>query len=242
MLETRMFDLTQTCHGFYFRAFVPGKKGKPKEVDDAPGFAEAEDRFVQRVQEVLRGRPDLLHILGCLEHGLEVRLHSGSGFHGEENEVYFFGSVESDGDQIILEISIEEVLLGARNGHEALDVVVHELVHVLDHLDEPMGMLPFMEESERSDFIRLREDERVKIQQGQSCLDPYALTNDMEFLAVAVETYFARPYQLATTSHKLYQHIDRYFQVDPEEDAITMAEVKPVASAPPTRLGRKGPR
>lgn len=234
-----MFDLSQTCHGFYFRAYVPGKDGNPVEVDDAPGFAEAEERFVLRVQEVLRGRPDLLHILSCLENGLEVRLHSGSGFVEEENETYFFGSVESDGDQLILEISIEEVLLGARAGHEALDVVVHELAHVLDHLEEPIGFLPFLDPADRAEFQGLRADEIVKIEAGQSCLDRYALTNDMEFLAVAVETYFARPYQLATTSHKLYQHIDRYFQVDPQEDAITMAEVKPVKIPKPRRLGKE---
>jgi|GEM_PF-3146910 len=222
-----MIDLDQACHGFYFRAYVPDAQGFPQEVDDAPGFKEAEDAFVSRVQEVLRGRPDLLHILGCLENGLEVRLHSGSGFADEDEEEYFFGSVTLDGDQLVLEISTEEVLLGARGGHEVLDVVVHELTHVLDHLDEPLGMLPFLDPEERREFVRLRTDEREKIEAGASCLDPYALKNDMEFIAVTVETYFARPYQLATTSPKLYQHIDRYFQVDPQEDAITMA-VRPV--------------
>ena len=98
-------------------------------------------------------------------------------------------------------------------------------------------MLPFIETSEQRDFSRLRSRERVKIQDGASCLDRYALTNDMEFLAVAVETYFARPYELATTSPKLYQHIDRYFQVDPEEDAITMAQIRPVRTPSPRKIG-----
>ncbi|MCO4772245.1 MAG: zinc-dependent peptidase [Deltaproteobacteria bacterium] len=226
-----MFDLTDTCNGFFFRCYVPDGAGLPIEVDDAPGFAEAEEAFIARVQEVLRGRPDLLELLSCLENGLEVRLHCGSGFVDEENETYFFGSVQSDGEQLVLEISTEEVLLGARAGHEALDVVVHELTHVLDHMQEPTGMLPFMEREEQREFVRLRARELEKLADGASCLDPYALTNDMEFLAVAVETFFARPYELATTSPKLFQSIDRYFQVDPQEDAITMAAVRPVASA-----------
>ena len=236
-----MFDLTQTCHGFFFRSYVPGKNGMPVEVDEAQGCQEAEEAFVLRVQEVLRGRPDLLQILGCLDNGLEVRLHSGSGFVHEDDEVYFFGSVQADGDQLVLEISTDEVLLGARAGHEVLDVVVHELTHVLDHLEEPRGMLPFIDPAEQRDFVQLRERERLKIKDGASCLDKYALINDMEFLAVAVETFFARPYELATTSHKLYQHIDRYFQVDPEEDAITMAQVRPVKIPLPRKLGGDDP-
>lgn len=223
-----MFDLTATAHGFIFTCWVPDEDGVPEEVDDAPGFAEAQDAFIARVQEVFRGRPDLLRIISFLDEGLEVRLHCGRGFVDEDSEVYFFGSVQDEDGQLILEISTEEVLLGARAGHEALDVVVHELVHVLDHLDDPQGMLPFMEPDERREWVRLRDHEREKIEDGASALDKYALTNDMEFLAVAVETFFARPQALAISSPKLFQLIDRYFQVEPEEDAITMAAVAPV--------------
>ncbi len=218
-----------TCYGFFFRAFVPDEHGVPVEVEDAPGFAEAEEAFVARVQEVLRGRPDLLEILSCVEGGLEVRLHCGSGFVDEDSEVYFFGSVQNEDEQLVLEISTDEVLLGARAGHEVLDVVVHELTHVLDHLQDPPGILPFMDREEIRELVRLREIELEKIDEGASCLDPYAKTNDMEFIAVAAETYFARPYELATTSPKLFQLLDRYFQVDPSEDAITMAAIKPVS-------------
>lgn len=210
-----LFDLTATCLGFYFLAFVPDGTGRPREVEDAPDFAEARDRFLQRVRDVLAGRTDLLDALNCLNEGLEVRLHCGPGFFDEEGQSYFYGRVTREVDTLVLELATDEVLGGVRPGHEALDVVVHELTHVLDMMDEPLGQLPFQTTEQRASFARLRERERQAMADGSSALDAYALTDDKEFLAVAVETFFAKSAALAESSPALWGYLNDYFLVDP---------------------------
>ncbi len=206
-----MLSVAEACQGFYFRCFVPGADGTPVETTDGEGFQAASETFLERLRHMLRGRHDLLDTLGCLENGLEVRLHCGRGFWDEDNHVYFYGRVSPMGDQVVLEIATDEVLQGAREGNEALDVVIHELTHVLDLLEAPPGMLPFWSEAEEMRFRELREAEIGRLETGRSCLDPYALNNEVEFLAVAVETFFARPQVFAAGSLELNALFTEYF-------------------------------
>ncbi len=199
------------CLGFYFRCFVPGARGRPVEAPFGSEFDAASDRFLERLRHMLRGRPDLLDKLGCLEFELEVQLHCGRGFYDEEDHTYFYGRVDPAGEHIVLQIATDEVLGGTREGNEALDVVIHELTHVLDLLEEPPGMLPFWDEASAVRFIELRDVEIVEIEQGRSRLDPYALNNEVEFLAVAVETYFAAEASFRTDCPEIAGLFDNYF-------------------------------
>lgn len=211
-----MVVFSERCLGFCFRCFVAGPDGQPVEASDGADFHEASERFLERVRYMLRGRPDLLDGLGCLEQELEVQLHCGEGFYDEDDHVYFYGRVEPVGDHIVLQIATDEVLGGTRAGNEALDVVVHELTHVLDLLEEPPGVLPFWDAASIERFVELRDAEVAALEAGRSVLDPYALINEVEFLAVAVETYFAASARFREACPELAWLFDGYFRLGPD--------------------------
>ncbi len=230
MVKRLMYDLDKSCQGFTFQAMVPGPDGRAVPTSDAAGFAQAEDTFIEKLNWMLRGRPDLVELLSCLDHALDVRIHCGTGFFDEEGHVYFYGRVTHTGDGLVLEIATDEVLEGGRDGHAVLDVVIHEITHVLDMIDddEGDGLLPWWGPDEREQYVRLREAEKESIADGTSAIDDYALTSDMEFLAVTVETFFVLPAELRKTSPGLYDLLAAYFLVDSQAEAATLAMLSPV--------------
>ena len=222
-------ELSETCQGFVFSAFRAGPGGRPVATPETAETRAAEDIFLQKVNWMLRGRPDLLDMLGCIEGSLEVHLHYGTGFFDEADHGYFYGRVTEDGDSVVLAVATDEILEGGRTGHEVLDVVIHEVTHVLDLLDDrPMGDLPGWDEEERGWFEELRAQEREALEQGRSAMDAYALTDDREFLAVLVETFFVLPEELRKTSPALFALMHAYFNVDPVAEAATMPLLRPV--------------
>jgi Mlc titration factor MtfA (ptsG expression regulator) len=68
--------------------------------------------------------------------------------------------------------------------------------------------LPWLKEVKR---------EMNKIKTAKSDIDPYALTNDAEFLAVVSEYFFDNPEKLKQRHPKLYQYLSEIFQQDPEK-------------------------
>lgn len=212
--------MPEQCEGFYFRHFdADPATGKPVETSENPHFLEAEDVLMERVRNMFKGRPDLLQKISCLENGLEVRLYEGTGFVDFEDNVYFYGRATLNGDLFVLELATEEILRGGVGAHEALDVVIHEIAHILDFLSGSVtgkdGLLPGWSAEEIEQYVYTRERERRKIRQGASAIQRYALTDDSEFLAVCIETFFARPVALRQTSPELYDLMRTYFRQDP---------------------------
>jgi MtfA peptidase len=106
---------------------------------------------------------------------------------------------------------------------DAFHVGLHEFAHLLDversHFDGiPIGF--GLAQSE--DWIALRDREMEAIRNGHSILDDYAAHDPVEFLPVAVETFFEQPLDLRAEHPKLYQMLAHYFGQDPatwdEED------------------------
>jgi Mlc titration factor MtfA (ptsG expression regulator) len=48
-------------------------------------------------------------------------------------------------------------------------------------------------------------------------LDPYGATNPAEFFAVATESFFEQPYELAARHPQLYAEFQAYYRVDPRD-------------------------
>ncbi|MGE0200185.1 MAG: zinc-dependent peptidase [Candidatus Melainabacteria bacterium] len=217
----------EACEGFIFRYFVPGEAGETLEVDasEGPHFSETEEKIFQRIRSVLVNRQDLLGLLGCLPNGLEIHLYQTTGrvgFRDHENEIYFFGRTTNDGDSTIMEFATDEVLHGGTGDHDVLDVVVHEMVHVLDFFNgyDEEGLLPGLSGIQRERFEAERLEEMKKIITGQSPLDKYALRDHAEFLAVLVETFFVKPVPLRHSNPVLYELLTEYFRLDPASTHI----------------------
>ncbi|CAN5375129.1 zinc-dependent peptidase [soil metagenome] len=129
---------------------------------------------------------------------------------------------EAWGDGRVI-LAWDHVLLGARNFGDGENVVLHEFAHLLDHESGSPNGAPYLgsASSYRSwaevlsrEFSRLQADAMMH---NESLLDHYGATDPAEFFAVATETFFEKPAQMAKHLPALYEELKKYYRVDPRE-------------------------
>jgi Mlc titration factor MtfA (ptsG expression regulator) len=129
---------------------------------------------------------------------------------------------ESWGDGRVV-LSWDHVRRGAHDWTDGQNVVLHEFAHQLDSESGSNNGAPYLgsKSSYRSwsevlsrDFANLRADAMF---QQHSVLDHYGATSPAEFFAVATETFFEKPYQLAERHPALFSEFEKYYRVDPRE-------------------------
>ncbi|MDX1440064.1 MAG: M90 family metallopeptidase [Rubricoccaceae bacterium] len=99
---------------------------------------------------------------------------------------------------------------------DGLNVVLHELAHVLDFQGSgPPGLPALLDPSSATAWKTLVDHEMEKVRNGQSILRNYAATNRAELFAVAVEQFFERPRQLKDRHKELFDALVVMFNFDP---------------------------
>lgn len=120
-------------------------------------------------------------------------------------------------------LSWDHVRRGAADWTDGHNVVLHEFAHQLDSESGSTNGAPYLgsKASYRSwaevlsrDFAALRSDAMLH---QESVLDHYGATSPAEFFAVATETFFEKPWQMAQRHAALYDEFLRYFRVDPRD-------------------------
>ena len=118
--------------------------------------------------------------------------------------------------QVIL--SWEDVAEGAAIPDDGRNVVIHEFAH---QLDQQKGFANGAPTGDRSrewsevlarEFARLQADAAMQV---PSLMSHYGATDPAEFFAVASETFFEQPLQLAAAHPALYAELARLYRVDP---------------------------
>jgi Mlc titration factor MtfA (ptsG expression regulator) len=118
-------------------------------------------------------------------------------------------------------LSWDEVLEGGRHPGSGSNLVFHEFAHQLDMLDGTVNGTPPLTDHRlakrwhdimNAEYRRLERDTRAG---RQSVLDPYGLTNEGEFFAVATECFFDSPGPLRDEHPKLYKLLSDYYRQDP---------------------------
>ncbi|WP_093556037.1 zinc-dependent peptidase [Pseudoduganella namucuonensis] len=139
-------------------------------------------------------------------------------------------------------LSWDDALRGARDWREGQNVVLHEFAHQLDSESGHGNGAPYLGSHENyrnwsavlsRDFANLRHDAYYGRQDG--VIDHYGATSPAEFFAVATETFFGKPWQMAERHAALYDELRKYYRVDPREwQAAPPAEAveAPVFMAP----------
>lgn len=97
------------------------------------------------------------------------------------------------------------------------NVVLHELAHKLDLLDDVLdGTPPQSDPTVLDRWVQVctAEYERVR-SGGPSVLRDYAGTNPGEFFAVATEVFFCRPHALSALHPALYDVLRGFYRQDP---------------------------
>jgi len=132
---------------------------------------------------------------------------------------------ESWGNGVVV-LSWEAVLEGAQNPADGSNVVLHEFAHELDyerHLTLPppglgRDMRPSVSDPEMWRRVLEESYERLcaKIEaRAPSVLNAYGGTNIAEFFAVASESFFEKPIELAREDPDLYAQLRSLYRQDP---------------------------
>lgn len=124
-------------------------------------------------------------------------------------------------DQGKVVLAWDNVEQGVRNLHDGRNVVLHEFAHQLDSESGSVNGAPLLQtrgayKSWAHVFHKEYEElNQRKANHYQSLLDDYGATNPAEFFAVATETFFERPAEMAAHHQELFQELARFYQVDP---------------------------
>ena len=111
----------------------------------------------------------------------------------------------------------ESALVAAFNGRaDKNNVGIHEFVHLLDKADGDVDGIPeiLMERQYVAPWLSVVKKAARKIEMGKSDINPYALTNNAEFFAVAAEYFFERPDLLKSKHPELYDVLVKIFRTD----------------------------
>lgn len=117
----------------------------------------------------------------------------------------------------------DNVLHGSMNFVDGHNVVLHEFAHQLDSETGSSDGAPILGSSNglrtwaktlSEEFHELQLDSR----RGKaSLMDHYGATNPAEFFAVATETFFEKPEQMARYHSELFEVLKTYYRVDPSD-------------------------
>lgn len=93
------------------------------------------------------------------------------------------------------------------------NAALHEFVHLLDKSDGETDGIPenLMAHEYSFPWLKMMQEEMNKIEQGKSDINPYALTNEAEFFAVASEYFFSKPDKFQDNHPELYEQLSRIF-------------------------------
>jgi len=137
-------------------------------------------------------------------------------------------------------LSKPDLISGFRNPGDKRNVGLHEFAHLMDKSDGTIDGLPSvgLERAAVGPWIELVRGKMEEMRRGDSDIDPYGLTNEAEFFAVATEYFFERPGVMERKHPELYAMLSRVFDQSPgERSAVLAREIK--RGRP--RFGRNSP-
>lgn len=97
------------------------------------------------------------------------------------------------------------------------NTAIHEFVHLLDMSDGATDGIPenLIPHEYTIAWLKMMHQEMRRIEAGESDINPYALTSEAEFLAVAAEYFFEKPDQLKEHHPEIYQQLSKIFGQTP---------------------------
>lgn len=117
----------------------------------------------------------------------------------------------------------DNVLHGSQNFVDGQNVVLHEFAHQLDSESGSTNGAPVLAGNNcLRTWASTLSDEFEELQKDawhgrRSLIDHYGATNPAEFFAVATETFFEKPEQMARHHAELFEVLKCYYHVDPRE-------------------------
>ena len=136
-------------------------------------------------------------------------------FEGEDRNILgMVGSGYMNGQMLLSRAAlVKGFSKSAGDGNTA----IHEFVHLLDKSDGDTDGIPtnFMDRAYTIPWLKMMHQEMHRMAAGKSDINPYGLTNEAEFLAVAAEYFFEKPDQLKHKHPEIYAALSKVFEQDP---------------------------
>lgn len=116
----------------------------------------------------------------------------------------------------------QQALRGGFSRSDAQNTAIHEFVHLIDKADGSTDGIPeyLIDKPHLQPWLRVMHNEIRKIRNGDSDLNPYAATNEAEFLAVTAEYFFEKPSLLRENHPQLYALLHEMFGDASEREEI----------------------
>jgi Mlc titration factor MtfA (ptsG expression regulator) len=116
-------------------------------------------------------------------------------------------------------LSRKALHIGFNNTQDKHNVGIHEFIHLYDKEDGVIDGIPeaFVDKSFVLPWLKLIEGKMKDIHNDDSEIRDYGGTNNQEFLAVAGEYFFERPYLLQKKHPQLYEMMVKTFNQDPSQ-------------------------
>ena len=137
---------------------------------------------------------------------------------GSPKEHPISGMVGSGAMNRMMILSKPDLLQGFRGHPDRHNVGIHEFAHLLDKSDGAVDGVPEVVLPGRAirPWLNLVQAEMDKIRHGHSDINPYGLTNEAEFFAVASEYFFENPVRMKQKHPELYTMLQQIFHQDPQ--------------------------
>lgn len=126
------------------------------------------------------------------------------------------GMVGSGAMNRMMILSKPELYRGFRDKHGKNNVGIHEFVHLVDKADGEINGVPdiFMKKEYLRPWARLMYEEIKDIKNDESDINPYAATNEAEFLSVISEYFFERPELFKKKHPELFTLLEKMYRQD----------------------------
>jgi len=114
-------------------------------------------------------------------------------------------------------LSLPALHAGFENEKSKNNVGIHEFVHLIDKADGGTDGIPesLMQKQYVLPWLHLVRSETERIKQDESDINPYAATNEAEFLSVASEYFFSRPELFEEKHPELYALMTKIYRQEP---------------------------
>lgn len=132
---------------------------------------------------------------------------------GERNIMGMVGSGYMNGQMILSQAALRH---GFSKSAGKENTGIHEFVHLLDKSDGATDGIPenLMAHEYTLPWVKMMHEEIGRIEDNKSDINPYAITNQAEFLAVISEYFFEKPEILKDKHPDLYYMLSRIFGQD----------------------------
>ena len=123
------------------------------------------------------------------------------------------GMVGNGPMQNVMILSQHDLRNGFLNHTDKSNTAIHEFVHLVDKTDGDTDGYPFalLPHKYAVPWIKRIHQEIQLIQTGHSDINPYAATNEAEFLAVTAEYFFEQPHLMQQKHPALYNLLKQIF-------------------------------